>query len=59
MIAKFTGSTTTGFKTDLQYNIEAILINNLIYVKDKLGNSFCTYCSIEEFLKDWEIKQIN
>ena len=59
MIAKFIGNTATGFKTNLEYNIEAILINNLIYVKDKLGNSFCTYYSIEEFINDWEIKKIN
>jgi hypothetical protein len=59
MIAKFIGTTTTGFKTNLEYNIETMLINNLIYVKDKLGNSFCTYYSIEEFINDWEIKKIN
>lgn len=58
MRAKFIGNTTTGFKTNTEYNIDATLINSLIYIKDKLSNSFCTYYSLEDFLKDWEIKQI-
>jgi len=58
MVAKFIGSTTTGFKTGYEYNIAATLINSLIFVKDKLGNSFCTYYNLEDFIKDWEIQQI-
>ena len=59
MRAKFIGTTTTGFKTNKEYTIETTLINSLIYVKDKLSNSFCTYYNLENFLQDWEIQQIN
>ena len=55
MTAKFTGI-SNGFKANLEYNIETTLINNIIYVKDKFSSSFRTYCSVEEFLKDWDVK---
>ena len=58
MIAKFIG-TSNGFKANLEYNIETTLINNLIYVKDKFSSSFRTYCSVEEFLKDWDVNKTN
>ena len=59
MTAKFVGITSNGFKTNQEYNIEAILINNLIYVKDKFSSSFRTYCSVEEFINDWDVKKTN
>lgn len=68
MIAKFIGNNSEktfatnydfNFKTDNEYNIETKIMNNVIFVKDKLGNAFCTYCNMEEFLRDWEVKQLN
>ena len=59
MTAKFIGITSNDFKTNIEYNIETTLINNLIYVKDKFSNSFRTYCSVEEFINDWDITKSN
>lgn len=61
MKARFKGKTTSGFKINVEYNIKAMLINNIIYVKEKnqYSNMFITYCSIEEFLQDWDIINLN
>lgn len=64
MIAKFKGNNSEKtfethygftFKENNEYNIETKIINNVIFVKDKLGNAFCTYPNVEEFIKEWEI----
>lgn len=63
MIAKYKGNMGHGFATNYdfnftknnEYNIETKIMNNIIFVKDKLGNAFCTYNNIEEFIKEWEI----
>jgi len=59
MLAKFIGSSGTGFKQNIEYNIDTTLINSVIYVKNKTDKAFCIYSSIDDFLKDWEIKHID
>lgn len=67
MIAKYKGNIETGyatnydftFKENNEYNIETKTMNNVIFVKEKLGNAFRTYFNVEEFLREWEIKQLN
>jgi hypothetical protein len=67
MKAKFIGKSTEQgyttnnnytFQTNKEYDIETKIINDIILVKDKSGNAFCTYSNIEHFLQEWLIKQI-
>lgn len=67
MIAKYKGNNSENtfvthydftFKTNTEYNIETKIMNDVIFVKDKLGNAFCMYGNIEDFLKEWEVKQV-
>lgn len=64
MIARYKGNNSdTGFATNYdfnfkannEYNIETKIMNNVLFVKDKLGNAFCTYCNVEEFFKEWDV----
>ena len=68
MIAKFKGVNSEKsfeahygytFKENNIYNIETKIINNVIFVKDQLGNAFCTYFNVEDFIKEWEINETN